>query len=95
MFQTCKKSIKHFRPPQNVLNLYKTLKDLSKYDNIYINRFDKGNGVVIDNVDHYSLQMHKILDDESKFKYIESSNDVKNFDFFIKREEYFNRSLYN
>ena len=71
------------------------MKDLSKYDNIYINRFDKGNGVVIDNVDHYSLQMHKILDDESKFKYIGSSNDVKNFDFFIKREESFNRSLYN
>ena len=95
LFQTCKKSIKHFRPPQKVLNLYRSLKDLSKYDNIYINRFDKGNGVVIDNVDHYSLQMHKILDDESKFKYIGSSNDVKNFDFFIKREESFNRSLYN
>ena len=35
--------------------------------------------------------MHKILDDE----YIGSSNDVKNFDFFIKREESFNRSLNN
>ncbi|MEL7307661.1 MAG: reverse transcriptase domain-containing protein, partial [Pseudomonadota bacterium] len=70
----------------------KALTQLAKNKNLYVAKFDKGNGVVIDSRENYNNKMANILEDTSKFKlYIPSSRSDKNP--FILAEERFNRSL--
>lgn len=84
---------KNKKSVHNKLKPYlKALKLFAKNKNLYVSKFDKGNGVVIDNRDTYVQKMMHILSDSSKFKlYSQSSRSDK--DPFILAEERFNRSL--
>jgi len=73
---------------QHLKNLHK----LRKRDDIYVSRFDKGNGVCIDDKSQYVDKMTTILSDRSKFlKYTPHGNVKKNT--FIYLEEMFNRKI--
>jgi len=68
------------------------LHNLAKEKNIYYAKFDKGNGICIENRDAYINKMNSILSDTSKFKlYTPHGNIKKNF--FIQMEETFNRKI--
>ena len=67
---------------------------MSKNKDLYINKFDKGNGVVLDTKLNYVKKMTDILSDKTKFKFKGGAKEKDNLEYFIKQEEKFNSSLY-
>ena len=85
-FKNKNSNCKKFKPFLKALRLF------AKKSGLYVSRFDKGNGVVIDKKENYVDKMMTILNDESKFKaFCHSSRSDKNS--FVLYEEKFNRSL--
>ena len=85
-FKNKNSNCKKFKP------FLKALRIFAKKSGLYVSRFDKGNGVVIDKKENYVDKMMTILNDESKFKaFCHSSRSDKNP--FVLYEENFNRSL--
>ena len=70
----------------------KNLKKLGKNKKNYTAKFDKGNGVCIDNKDTYIRKMEAILSDNTRFRLFKMDKRVKKSP-FIYIEEKFNREL--
>ena len=56
--------------------LHATSKRITKNEDIKVCSFDKGNGIVILDANDYHEKMNSILDDQSKFKRIEVSDEL-------------------
>jgi len=70
----------------------KSLRELGRNKDLYIARFDKGNGVCIDTKANYINKMNTLLSDNSKFKeFVPHGNSRK--DPFITNENKFNNHL--
>lgn len=70
----------------------KILRQIASHKKLYVSKFDKGNGVVIDNRSTYITKMNELLQNESKFKlYSACARSKKNP--FILEEERFTRKL--
>ena len=64
------------------------LKNLAKNKDLYVCKFDKGNGVFIDNKTRYIEKMKNILSDSTKFSpYIKSSR-IKNDPFIVAQNNF-------
>jgi len=68
------------------------LKRLSKRNDLYICKFDKGNGIFIDNKQRYIDEMNKLLNDSERFRVFTQNSRAKN-DPFIIAQENFNKKL--
>jgi len=75
--------------PRKIRKMMDTLKSLSKEEDLYISRLDKGNGVVLLNKSDYITKMEKILDDQTKFKEAKNTSDT----LYINKEKQVNQSL--
>jgi len=77
--------------PKQIIHI-KNLKSLSKDENTYIAKFDKGNGVCIENRYAYLYKMKSILNDKTRFRHQKLDKRVQK-DAFIHAEEKLNRKL--
>ena len=77
---------------KSTANSLKVLKKLSSNKSLYISRFDKGNGIVVDDKAKYLEKMNDFLSDHSKFvNYVPCRRSSK--DPFILEEDRFNRKI--
>jgi len=79
---------------KNHIEHINNLKSLRKDKTKYIAKFDKGNGVCVDNRDTYVTKMKRIINDPARFRKLKIDKRVKK-DPFIYAEERFNRNLSN
>ena len=78
--------------PKAVYSQLKSLRALSRNSDLFISRFDKGNGICIDTKSNYLDKMNNFLSDTSKFsKYHPHANAKK--DPFLVAEDRLNRNL--
>lgn len=85
-FKNSKRNFNKFKPFLKALRLF------AKNQNLYVSKFDKGNGIVVDKKENYVKKMTDLLSDDSKFKsYTASNRSDKNP--FILVEDQLNRSL--
>ena len=80
------------KPLKIVTRLKNAAKRLGKNKSLYIAKFDKGNGVHIDDHNKYVTKMNTILADTTKFKEYKLHGNAKNHPVIIE-EDKFNRSL--
>jgi len=86
---------------RNVINFFyiseirkqtNALINLSKKTDLYVCKFDEGNGVFIDNRSRYIEKIQNILSDKNKFRLYKKSAQAKN-DPFIVEQDKFNRKI--
>ena len=78
--------------PKILRDQFKTLKTLASNKELYITKFDKGNGVCVANRSDYVSKMNDILNDSTKFSKFKSSSRSQK-DTFILAEDRLNRQL--
>jgi len=75
--------------PRKIRTLMKILNDLSKDENLYIIRPDKGNGVIVLDKSKYIEKMETILSDATKFEEAKNTN----HNLYINKEKKVNQML--